>query len=79
MEKTAVVEKLTPVFRQVFNNASIVVTDEMTASDVDGWDSLSHMLLITEVESAFSIKFKLRELNKMKNVGDMIEIIMGKV
>ena len=79
MEKTAVVEKLTPVFRQVFNNASIVVTDEMTASDVDGWDSLFHMLLITEVESAFSIKFKLRELNKMKNVGDMIEIIMGKV
>ena len=79
MEKTAVVEKLTPVFRQVFNNASIVVTDEMTASDVDGWDSLSHMLLITEVETAFSIKFKLRELNKMKNVGDMIEIIMGKV
>lgn len=79
MEKTAVVEKLTPVFRQVFNNESIVVTDEMTASDVDGWDSLSHMLLITEVETAFSIKFKLRELNKMKNVGDMIEIIMGKV
>jgi acyl carrier protein len=79
MEKSAVVEKLTPVFRQVFNNASIVVTDEMTASDVDGWDSLSHMLLITEVESAFSVKFKLRELNKMKNVGDMIEIIMGKV
>lgn len=79
MEKSAVVEKLTPVFRQVFNNASIVITDEMTASDVDGWDSLSHMLLITEVETAFSIKFKLRELNKMKNVGDMIEIILSKV
>ena len=79
MEKTAVVEKLNPVFRQVFNNPSIVVTDEMTASDVDGWDSLSHMLLITEVENAFGIKFKLRELNKMKNVGDMIEIIIGKI
>jgi acyl carrier protein len=79
MEKSAVVEKLTPVFRQVFNNASIEVTDEMTASDVDGWDSLSHMLLIAEVENAFSIKFKLRDLNKMKNVGDMIEIIMSKV
>jgi acyl carrier protein len=79
MEKTAVVEKLNPVFRQVFNNPSIVVTDEMTASDVDGWDSLSHMLLITEVENSFGIKFKLRELNKMKNVGDMIEIIIGKI
>lgn len=79
MERSTVIEKLNPVFRQVFNNPGIEVKDAMTASDVDGWDSLSHMLLITEVENAFSLKFKLRELNKMKNVGDMIDIILEKV
>jgi acyl carrier protein len=47
----------------------------MTANDVDSWDSLSHMVLIVEIEKAFNIKFKLRELNKMKNVGDMIDLL----
>ena len=71
MERTEVVNKLTPIFRKVFNDESIVVTDILTANDVAGWDSLSHMLLIAEVESGFSIKFKLKDLNKMRNVGDM--------
>ncbi len=78
MEKATVIEQLTPVFRKIFNNPDLVITDEMTANDVEGWDSLSHMLLITDVEAAFSIKFKLRELNKMQNVGDMIDVIMSK-
>jgi acyl carrier protein len=79
MEREKVVEKLTGVFREVFNNNSLIVTNELTANDVENWDSLSHMLLITEVENAFSVKFKLKELNKMKNVGDMIDIIISKL
>jgi acyl carrier protein len=79
MEREKVVEKLTGVFREVFNNSSLIVTNELTANDVENWDSLSHMLLITEVENAFSVKFKLKELNKMKNVGDMIDIIISKL
>lgn len=78
MEKEEVANRLTPIFRNVFNNDSLQITDELTANDVSNWDSLSHMLLIEEVETAFSVKFKLKELNKMKNVGDMIKMIISK-
>lgn len=79
MEKADVLVKLTPIFRSVFNEASLVVTETLTAKDVDQWDSLSHMLLITEVEKEFSFKFKLKDLNKMQNVGDMVDIIISRI
>jgi len=79
MDRENVVEKLTGIFRQVFANDTLVVTDELTANDVANWDSLSHMLLIAEVETGFSIKFKLKDLNKMHKVGDMIDIILTKL
>lgn len=79
MEKQIVSSKLTEIFRKVFNDSNIVLRDELTANDVDQWDSLTHMILVTEIENEFAIKFKLKELNKMRNVGDMIEIILSKV
>jgi len=79
MGNAEIVSKLTNIFRKVFNNDSLILTNELTANDVDNWDSLSHMLLITEIESSFSIKFKLKDLNKMRNVGDMIDIISSKL
>lgn len=79
MERTELVDSLTPIFRKVFNNATLKLSDGLTANEVENWDSLSHMILITEIESEFAIKFKLKELNKMKNVGDMIDIIMSKL
>lgn len=79
MDKAQVLSKLTAIFRKVFNNDSLVLKNELTANDVDHWDSLSHMMLITEIENNFSIKFKLKELNKMRNVGDMIDIIISKL
>jgi acyl carrier protein len=79
MERKEIVSKLTSVFRTIFNDNTLILSDELTANDVDNWDSLSHMILITEIEKSFSIKFKLKDLNKMRNVGDMIEIIMLKL
>ena len=79
MQKEEIVNKLTPVFRKVFSDNSLVITDELSALDVENWDSLSHMLLISEVENEFAIKFKLKDLNKMANVGDMIAIISSKL
>jgi acyl carrier protein len=78
MERNAIIEKITPVFRKVLNNPSIIIVDELSANNVDNWDSLSHMLLISEIEEVLNIKFKLKELNKMKNVGDLISIIITK-
>jgi acyl carrier protein len=79
MERNELADKLAVIFRKVFNNAEIVITDELTANDVANWDSLSHMILIGEVEKALGISFKLKELNKMKNVGNMMDIILSKL
>ena len=79
MEKVEFIKELTEVFREIFNNNDLELSDNLTAKDVDEWDSLTHMLLITNVENKFNIKFKLKELNKMKNVGDMIKIIHTKL
>jgi len=79
MGRAEVVDKLTIIFRRVFTNDSLILTNDLTANDVDNWDSLSHMLLISEIEKSYSIKFKMKDLNKMHNVGDMIEIISSKL
>ena len=79
MEKSEIIEKLTPIFHEVFSDNAIVLRDDMTASDVENWDSLTHMLMITKVEEVFGIKFKLRELNKLKNVGDLCNTIAEKL
>lgn len=79
MERNEITTKLTNIFKTVFNNQSLMLTNELSANDVDQWDSLSHMILISEIEDAFLIKFKLKELNKMRNVGDMIEMIQLKI
>ncbi len=79
MERLEVIDKLTTIFRTTLNNNSLILTNELTANDVDRWDSLSHMIIITEIEKAFSIKFKLKDLNKMRNVGAMIDIIIEKL
>jgi acyl carrier protein len=79
MERSEVFNKLSEIFRSVFNNQNLQINEELTANDVDNWDSLTHMLLITEVESSFSIKFRLKELNKMRNVGDLLDMIVSKI
>lgn len=79
MTREEIVSKLTVIFHEVFNDNAIVLNDGMTASDVDSWDSLTHMLMITKVEEDFGIKFKLRELNKLKQVGDLISVIESKL
>lgn len=79
MDEQIILEKTEVIFREVFNNHNLIIKKGMTSNDVENWDSLSHMLLISEIENLFAIKFKLKELNKMHNVGDMIELIKLKL
>lgn len=79
MENNEIIVKLTAIFHEVFEDNSIVLRDDMTAADVENWNSLTHMLMITKVEETFGIKFKLRELNKLKNVGDLCTTIAEKL
>lgn len=79
MNRNEIIEKLTAVFHEVFSDNNIVLNDEMTANDVERWDSLTHMLMISTVEERFGVKFKLKELNKLKKVGDIIDSLQEKL
>lgn len=78
MEKNEIISKLQLIFNTVFKLKSIQIDNLTSAKDVEGWDSFTHLVLIQEVEKDFNIEFKLRELMRMENVGDMIEIIASK-
>ena len=73
------IERLTEIFRMVFDDDSIEIRPDMTANDVDGWDSLSHVNLITTIEAKFNIHFTQKELLKQRNVGDLLADIEKKV
>lgn len=79
MSREEVFEKLNEVFRDVFDDESIVVTDTTTANDIEDWDSLEHINLIVAIENKFQIKFKMNEVTGLKNVGEMVDVIVGRV
>ncbi len=70
--------KLQDVFRDVFQDDSLVILPEMTAGDVDKWDSITHLIMISKVEEVFNASFRLKELIKLKNVGDLIALLKEK-
>lgn len=78
MTQDEIFEKLNAVFSDVFDE-EIELTRETTADDIDGWDSLAHIGLIAAVEKAFGIKFNMGEVNGMKNVGDMADLIARRI
>lgn len=71
--------KLQEIFRDVFDDEDIVLRDDMTAEDIEDWDSLSHITLIHEIEAGFNIRFTTREILAAKNVGEFIAMIEGKL
>ena len=79
MEANDVVSRMNDVFREVFDNPTIEIFDEMTASDVVGWDSFSHINLITSLEIEFDIEFTQQEAFGFKTVGELIEAIDTKL
>lgn len=70
---------LNGIFRQVFDDETIVLSMVTTANDIEEWDSLSHVNLVVAVEIYFKVKFTLGELQTFKNVGDMVKMIERKV
>ena len=71
MTHAEVLDALTNVFRDVFDDNSIVINDQTTANDIEDWDSLEHINLIEAVEKEFNMRFQMREVSGMKNVGEM--------
>lgn len=69
---------LTGVFHDVFDDDTIVVTPELTADDVDEWDSLRHIRLVAAVEKKFGLNFSAAEIGRLKNVGQLVTLIETK-
>jgi acyl carrier protein len=78
MKTEEIVGTLKSVFQKVLEEKDITITRELSAQDIEKWDSLRHIQLISEVETTFGIKFKLREIMNMNNVGDLIDLIDAK-
>ncbi|MFN6379296.1 MAG: acyl carrier protein [Flavobacteriales bacterium] len=64
---------------KVLKHENFEMNDAVTATEVDGWDSLTHMVIISEIEEKLNIQFKLKELNKLRNMGTLIDLIESKV
>jgi acyl carrier protein len=77
--KMEITERLTKVFRKVFDDESIVLSPGLTANDVDGWDSLSHINLLIAIELEFGIEFKQNEIQSFANVGELMQSIEKKI
>lgn len=70
-----IINRLTEVFRDVFDDDSITISPATTSADIEDWDSIEHINLIGAVEDEFGLRFKMKEVSGMKNVGEMISII----
>ena len=76
MSREEIYKNLDEVFQDVFDDDTIHVNDSTTANDIEDWDSLEHIGLIVAIERKFNIKFNMGEITSLKNVGEMVDIIM---
>ena len=75
MSRNEIFSKLNSIFRDVFDDETIVLSENTSAADIEDWDSLSHITLISAIEDEFGIRFEMKAVLKMKNVGEMADII----
>jgi acyl carrier protein len=75
MTRDEILSKVKQAFVTVLEHDTFELTDDTTAEDVDGWESITHMMIISEVEKVFNIKFKLMDLMNMNNVGDLLKTV----
>ena len=75
MEKKSTIKLLNEICCKVFNNPNLNVTSETNANDISNWDSLNHVVLIMEVEKTFNVKFALGDLQDLKNIGNLVNLI----
>ncbi len=71
--------RIQDIIRRILKNDSIILSNETTSNDVDGWDSLTHMLIIAEVEKQFKVRINFRELMRISNVGELVQTIEKKM
>lgn len=78
MTNQKTLDQLTEIFRDIFDDDRIILTSKTTARDIKDWDSLNHANIIVAVEQRFRIKFQTAEIDQLKNVGDLLNLIEKK-
>jgi len=78
MDEPEIYAKLKPIFEDVFDEDSIAISPQLSADDVDGWDSLTHIRLLLTIEKQFKVKFSTSEVGKLANVGDLVALIKSR-
>lgn len=76
MERNEILAKINEIAKDVFDNDEVELTEQTTAADVEEWDSLSHLSLVSDIEDEFSITFTLAEISGSKNVGEFIDALI---
>ena len=79
MTHEEIMEIVRRIFREVFDDDTLEVNDSTNSSDIEDWDSLEHISLIISMENEFNLKFDLKEVNKLANVGEMVDLIASKL
>lgn len=78
MDTQMILTKLSLIFQEILKKDNIVLTNETTAQDVEGWNSLTNMILISRIEKDFNVHFTFRDIVRLKNVGDICNAILTK-
>lgn len=79
MNRQEIIEKLTPIFRNVLDLKDLTLTVDLNPDDVETWDSMANMTIVAEVQEAFNVKFSLKEMVRFSNVGSLVEILESKI
>ena len=76
MDKEEILKKVQDIFKDVLEDEDIELSYNTTSNDIEGWDSINHIILIVEIEKEFNFKFKLEEMRSFKNIGELCDIIL---
>ncbi len=79
MQAQRIYDELTPIFQDVLEAPSLVLTPELTANDVPEWDSFNHINLVVAMEAHFGVKFQTAELESLQSVGHLVALLEGKL
>ena len=79
MERNEILAKINEIAKDVFDNDEVELTEQTTAANVEEWDSLSHLSLVSDIEDEFGIRFTLAEVSGSKNVGELVDAIVKHV
>lgn len=79
VSREEVFERVTDIFRDVFDDDELVISDSTNSEDIEDWDSLEHIQLIVGMEKEFKVKFDIKTVNSLENVGQMVNLILSMI